>query len=220
MQKQITGWWTRDFGKIVLSNSRNKCIIWIYRWTRWTTPWQLTQFRQVERLQSNCTRINTTCVLTTWIRTRTNDLEPLPTVYIYELTRLQLPSSHDHGLQVPLQTRTITASKIAQSRPPSVSSISLEYGAQDRTVMVSKCLTKLTRSWYRSASLCSLNHDLRVYLQIPMIATSRCISNIGRLWPLTIFRSSLDCYFEAYLEWLASTTCSQSGYNVCRWVSI
>jgi len=39
MQKVIVGCWKCDFDKIRLLYSKNKSIIWIYTWTRWTTCW-------------------------------------------------------------------------------------------------------------------------------------------------------------------------------------
>ena len=65
MQKVIVGCWKCDFDKILLLYSKNKSIIWIYRWTRWTTRWQPAQFRQVVRCPSNCTRIDGSGALTT-----------------------------------------------------------------------------------------------------------------------------------------------------------
>jgi len=70
---------------------------------------------------------------------------------ISKLGRLRPPSSHHHGLQVHLQTRTITASKciskLAQAHPPSVSlnslDLSLQVYLQTRTISASKCMSKL-----------------------------------------------------------------------------
>jgi len=57
--------------------------------------------------------------------------------YWSNLARLRPPRSHDHGLQVHLQTRTITASK---------------------------CISTLAQSWLPSASPNSLDHSLQVYI--------------------------------------------------------
>jgi len=35
IQKHIIGCWKRYFDMILLTNSKNKSLIWIYRWTRW-----------------------------------------------------------------------------------------------------------------------------------------------------------------------------------------
>jgi len=47
MQTVIIRCWISGFGKMQLSGSKNKSIIWIYKWTRWTTCWQPAQFRRV-----------------------------------------------------------------------------------------------------------------------------------------------------------------------------
>jgi len=80
-----------------------------------------------------------------------------------------------------LQTRSITASKciskLAQSRPRSVSPDSLDSGLQVRTIMASKCISKLARSWPLSASLSSLDLSLQVHLWVHSISVSKSISN-------------------------------------------
>jgi len=58
MQKVNTGCWINDFDKILLSCSKNKSIIWIYTWTRWTTCWEPVSIRRVRSLRSNCTRLD------------------------------------------------------------------------------------------------------------------------------------------------------------------
>jgi len=65
MQKVIIGCWKYNFDKIVLWNSKNKTIIWIYTLTRWTTCWQPARFRRVMRCPSSRTRIHGSGVLTT-----------------------------------------------------------------------------------------------------------------------------------------------------------
>jgi len=47
MQKVIIRCGISSFGKIQLSVSKNKSIIWIYRWTLWTNSSQPTQFRRI-----------------------------------------------------------------------------------------------------------------------------------------------------------------------------
>jgi len=72
------------------------------------------------------------------------------------------PISLDHSLQVPLQTRSVTASecisKLDWSRPPSASS-------------------ELTRPWPPSASPNSLDPGLQVHLSVHSLSVSKCISN-------------------------------------------
>jgi len=138
-------------------------------------------------------------------------------VHITRLARSRPPSvspnSLDYRLQVYLQTRSITAckciSRLARSRPPSVSPDSLDYGLQARTIMASKCISPH-----------SLDHGLLVYLQTPPITAPKCISNVALSWPRSISLSSLDRHFQAHLELLSCTACSQSRYSVCRWVAI
>jgi hypothetical protein len=96
---------------------------------------------------------------------------------ISKLARLRSPNSLDHGLQVYLQTRSITASKVhlqsrsitasnciskvAPSRPPSVSPNSLDHGLQ-------------------SASPNSLDHGPGVYPCIHSMVIFRRTSNCSQ----------------------------------------
>src|SRR5258708_7060674 len=88
---------------------------------------------------------------------------------ISKLARSRPPSaaliSHDLGLQLHLQTRSITASK---------------------------CISKLYRSRPPSAALSSLDLGLQVHLQTRLITASKCISNLGRSRPPSAALSSLD----------------------------
>jgi len=141
----------------------------------------------------------------------------------YELTpecsfSFRRASLHDRPPS--LQTRSITAYKLARSRPPSVSPNSLDYGLQVRTIMASKCIYTLARSQPPSASPNSLDHGLQVHLQTRSITASKCISKLARSRPRSVSLSSLDRYFQAHLELLSSTACCHSRYPVCRWVAI
>ena len=140
--------------------------------------------------------------------------------YSSKLAQLWPPSSHNHGLQVHLQTPLITASKwiskLAWSQPPN----SLDHSLQVRTIMASKSIAKLAGSRSRSASLSSLNHGLQVYPQIRSITASKCISKLTRSWPWSVSLTSLDHHFQANLELLSRTACSQFRYAVCRSVAI
>ena len=135
------------------------------------------------------------------------------------------PSASSNPLDYGLQVSTIMASKwhtsnLARSRPPCLSPNWLDYGLQVRMSMASKCISKLARSPFRSASLSSLDHSLQVYVQIPLLTDLMCISKLARSQPRSISLSSLDRHFQAHLELLSSTACSQSRYSVCRWVAI
>jgi len=73
-----------------------------------------------------------------------------------------------------LQTRSISASKciskLAPSRPPSVSpnlcDCGLQVNLQNRSMTASKSFPKLTRSWPRSVSLSSLDCHFQVHLEL------------------------------------------------------
>jgi len=58
MQKEIFVCWIRDFDNILVSNGKNKSIIFIYRWTRQAAHWQPAQFQRVGRFPLNCTQID------------------------------------------------------------------------------------------------------------------------------------------------------------------
>jgi len=86
MQKHIICCWKRDFDKILLTNSKDKGLIWIYGWTRWATRRQPAQLRQVRSLPSNRTRVDGSGLFTTrtpnwamvlvWTLTRTRSDGP------------------------------------------------------------------------------------------------------------------------------------------------
>jgi hypothetical protein len=96
---------------------------------------------------------------------------------VHQLPPSTRPNSLDYGLQVHLQTRSITASKciskLAQSWPPSVCPNSLDHGIQVPTIMASKCIYTLARSLPSSVSLNSLDYGLQVHLQSRSIMASK-----------------------------------------------
>jgi hypothetical protein len=162
--------------------------------------------------------------------------------YSFKLAQLRPASAS------PLQTRLITPSKFARSWPPSVSTHSLDHCLQvhlhTRSIAAFKCIGKLARLRPPSASPYSLDHSLQVYRETHLIMASKCISKFARSRPpKCIFKlarsrppkcisilprsrprhvsqSSLDRHFQAHLELLSSTACSQSRYTMCRWVAI
>ena len=77
---------------------------------------------------------------------------------ISRLARLRPARSHDHGPQVHI-------SKLARSRPPSVSPDSLNYVLRVRSITASKCISKLARLW-----------PPQVHLQTRSITASEYIS--------------------------------------------
>ena len=96
--------------------------------------------------------------------------------YLSKLTRLRPKSSHDYGLQVHLQTRSITTSKHARCRPPSVSANSLDYSLQVYLQTCSITASNQARSRPPSSSPNSHDCGLQVHLQTRTIAASKCIS--------------------------------------------
>jgi len=95
------------------------------------------------------------------------------------------PNSPDHGLQLYLQTHSITASKFTRSWPPKCISLnSLDYGLQ--------CISKFARSRPPSASPNSVTHGLQLYFQRRSITASKCISKPARSSPRRESLSSLD----------------------------
>jgi len=123
--------------------------------------------------------------------------------YSSNLARSRPPSvslkSLDHGLQVYLQTGSITACKFGRSRPPSASPNSLDHGLQvylqTRSMIASKCISKFDRLRPRS----SLDPGLQVDLQILSITASKCISKLARSRPRSVSLSSVDRHFQAHL---------------------
>jgi len=71
------------------------------------------------------------------------------------------PNFLNHGLQVHLQTRSITASncisKVAWSQPPSVSLTSHYYVLQTRSITATNCISKV--AWCRPPSVSSNSLD-------------------------------------------------------------
>jgi hypothetical protein len=132
---------------------------------------------------------------------------------ISKLLQLRPPSSHDHGLQVHI-------SILARSWPPSGSPNSFDRGVQvhieTSSITASKCISELARSQPPGVSLHSPNYGLQVHT----ITASKCISKLVRSRPRKVSLSSLDRHFQALLELLSSTACSQSRFTVCRWVVV
>jgi len=83
-------------------------------------------------------------------------------------------------------------SKLAGSRPPSESPNSFDHSIQvylqARSIMPSKCITKLASSQLSSVSLNSLDYGL----QSRSITASNCISKLAQSWPPSASPKSLD----------------------------
>jgi len=106
------------------------------------------------------------------------------------------PNSLDYGLQVHLQTRSITASKciskLAQLRPPSLLDHGLQVYLQTRTIMASKSISKLTL--LRPPS--SLDHGLQVSLQTRSITASKSISKLALIRPPSLHDHGLQVHLQ------------------------
>jgi len=91
------------------------------------------------------------------------------------------PFSLDHGLQVHLQTCSITGSKcvskLTRFRPPSLHDHGLPVPLQTGLIMASKFVQSQPPS---------------AYLQTRMITASKCISKPTRSWPPSVSANSLD----------------------------
>jgi len=103
------------------------------------------------------------------------------------------PISIDHGLQVYLQTRRITAFKYARSWTPSA------Y-VQTRSIAASKCISYLARPRPENASPNSLDHGLKVHLQTRLIMASKCISEFTRSRPPSASPNLLDHGLKVHLS--------------------
>jgi len=119
------------------------------------------------------------------------------------------PNSLNHGLQVHLQTRSITTSKciskLTQSRPPSASltplDLSLRVHLQTRSIAASKCISEFTQSPSPSAS------------------QTRSIKYIFKE-RRRLYRDTGVTEVDRVTGSIYSADRSQSRYSVCRWVAI
>ena len=106
------------------------------------------------------------------------------------------PNSLHHGLQVHLQTRSITASKciskLSRLQPPSASLSSLDHGPQVHLQTPRITASKFARLWPPSASPNSLDYGLQVHLSVHSISASKCISQFTRSRPSSASPNSLD----------------------------
>jgi len=126
-------------------------------------------------------------------------------------------------------------SKVNRSRPPSLSSNSLDYSLETRSITASKCISKLAQLWppsaylhtrlitaSTSASLISL-----VYvLQVSTIMPSKCIYRLALprsriVCPNTLayhLQLHLDTYSITPWEWVSGFTCS--SVSGTAWIAL
>jgi len=95
------------------------------------------------------------------------------------------PITLHHGLQVHLETRSITASncisQLARLRPASSDKHGLQVHLQTRSIAISECISKFTRSLPRSVSPNMLDYCLQVHLQTRSVTASEYISEFTRM---------------------------------------
>jgi len=124
------------------------------------------------------------------------------------IRRLQIDRLQNNHLQVLLQSRSIMAcykciSKLARSRPRSVSLSSLNLGLQlyfqTRSISATQSISKLAQSRPPSASLSSLNLGLQLHLQTRSMTASKCISEFARPWSPIASPSSLAHSLKVHL---------------------
>jgi len=141
-------------------------------------------------------------------------------------------------LHVLVQSRSITASKSAQSWPPSaITPNSLDHGLEVYLRTGSIPASKFTQAWPPSASLSSLNPSLQVHIQTRSITACKCISEFTRStspsasqthWSKYIFKEWQRLYGDTGVtevdrvtwsirsrRW-SKTACSQSRHSLGR----
>ena len=97
--------------------------------------------------------------------------------------------------QPPPNTRLISLDHGLQS----VSPYSLNYGLQVRTIMASKCISKLARSRPPGVSPTSLDYGIEVHLQTRVITILECISKFSRSRHPSVSPDTLDCCLQVRL---------------------
>jgi len=102
------------------------------------------------------------------------------------------PNSLNHGLQVHLHSRSITAtkciSKLARLKPPSLQHHGLQVHLHTRTIVASKCITNLARSLPSTVHPNSHDYGLLVRWN----TAYKCIIEVTRSWRWSASLSSHD----------------------------
>ena len=119
-----------------------------------------------------------------------------------KLARLRPQNSHDHDLQVPLQTHSIMASqwisKLAQLLPRSSHDHALQVHLQTRQLKASKCICEFTRFRSPNASPHTLDPGPQVPLSVHSILVSKFISKPALSRPPCASLSSLDLCHQVH----------------------
>jgi len=145
-------------------------------------------------------------------------------------------------LQVLIQSRSIKASKLARSWPPSgITPNSLDHGLQVYLRTGSITASKFTRAWPPSESLSSLDLSLQVRIQTRSITASKCISDFTqstspsasqtcsikyiikerhRLYGYTTVTEVDRVPGSIQSRRRSITACSQSRHSLYSWVAI
>jgi len=179
----ITNW------PLNVASASGVCPYTIYRHQP-SSPWELRGKVTLSHSHS--------CELTNWWIVSQHPARHLwtATKYSCNLARWQPPSASpnplDHDLQVHLQTSLITASKVH----PETSSIT-----------ASKYISKLTQLLPPIHTVMASTPS--AYLQTHLSRASKCMSNLAQSRPRSISLSSLDLDFQAHLDLLWCTACSQ-----------
>jgi len=181
-----------------------------------SSPWELKG--KVTSSQSHgCKLINW------WIESRVPGTPPIDRLQVL------LQSPLDHGLQVHLDTRLITASKwiselldyylemhletrsiTASSESPTSVHYSLQVHLLVHSITALQCISKLTRSLPPS----SHDHSFQVHLQTRSIMASKCISEYTRSWPASASLNLLDHGLQVYI-WVQSIVIFRRSSNCC-----
>ena len=112
------------------------------------------------------------------------------------------PNSLDYGLQVHLQTRSITACNFARSWPPSA------Y-LQTRSIKASRGISKLARL-----------RTSQVHLQTPSITISDCISQFTWSWPPSESPNTLNYCLQEHQSRSLSASLSSPEHGLQQYHQI
>jgi len=106
--------------------------------------------------------------------------------WISKLARSQPRSSHNHGLQVHLQSPLITPhqciSKLSRLQPPSSQEHVLQLHLRTRQITISEYISKFSHSGPPTVSQNRLHYCLHVHLQTCSITALVPISELPRSW--------------------------------------
>jgi len=120
-------------------------------------------------------------------------------------------------LQVLLQSRSIMASKCISKLPRSWHPSLHDHGIEMHHKTRSITASKSARSWSGNASPIILDYGLQVHLWVHSISASKCISKLTRLWPASESLSSLYLCLPVHLQ--TSLNTSSKSISEFAWSS-